>query len=261
MIDYEKQKQNKIKKAQLEAYYDVKVDKKKCKKCGKVQTFDEVFSNKSTCEDCGVIYSIPTKFDAKRLESRNMQSTKHREKTIDRIKAERQNSIESSEFHSRSSKGKKDSIVNKKRMLTKEEEKMFIKRMSSSLRKEDHQKRKHSANGSMSKSLNRKRISREETELFFERMVKSESQKQFKIQRARMKALYNAKIDKKRCSNCKNEQSFEEFEANQNICSNDRCQKSDGKSKGFEYTNAKKFDINEFENILRNIMIANIKIL
>ena len=250
MMNYEKQKQNKIKKAQMKALYDIKVDKKKCNRCGKVQNFDEVLSNKSFCEDCGVTYSVSTKFDSKKFECRHKQSTKNRERTISRIKAERQSSLESSGFHNRL----KGSVINKKRVLTKEEEKSFVKRMSSTPKKVEQQKRKSSPTICMNNSLNR-RISKEDAECFVERMVQSEAQKHSNIQRARMKALYNAKVDKKRCPNCGNEQSYEEFEANQNMCTYIKCKKSDDKSKGFQYATPKKFDMNEFEKHIQEYCV------
>lgn len=55
----EKQRRRKLEHARGQAEYTLRLNKKKCPRCGATQTYDEVVEKRRKCQECGVAYRVP----------------------------------------------------------------------------------------------------------------------------------------------------------------------------------------------------------
>ena len=105
----EKLRQSKRSRKKLELDYEAKVNKRKCPRCGNVQSFDEYNGNKLKCPLDGSTYKFPAVFSIKSFERRMFLSRCRKQQTIDIIRGERIMTLEKGQQKSKSSDWKNSS--------------------------------------------------------------------------------------------------------------------------------------------------------
>lgn len=90
----QRQRQEKLERAAAKSIYDANTDKKLCKNCGTIQSYEEMIQGRLNCTNDRCVklkstYQLPKKFRLKQFEDRMKRSEQRRNFVLEQIEAER----------------------------------------------------------------------------------------------------------------------------------------------------------------------------